>query len=106
MSDNSDVPAGMCDGRCLSAYDIGLTGYGVAVADPWCTDHGSDDAIEHALVRDVESITESIRRGLKLALSGDRPYPEQLTLAETALATFRAERAAASAVDTPTPATV
>jgi hypothetical protein len=102
MSDNSDVPAGMCDGRCLSAYDIGLSGYGVAISDPWCTQHGSDDAIEESLVRDVTNITASIAAD-STPLPGHRPYPEQLTLAEAALTKFRAERAAASVAGDPTP---
>ncbi|WIE81325.1 hypothetical protein [Curtobacterium sp. MCSS17_016] len=97
MSDTIDVPAGMCDGRCLSAYDIGLSGYGVAISDPWCTIHGSDDAIEQSLVRDVENITGSINKGFN-PLAGHRPYSEQLVIAQEALAEFRAERAAASAV--------
>ncbi len=105
MSDTSDVPAGMCDGRCLSAYDIGLSGYGVAVADPWCTSHGSDDAIEARLSKDIEQYTNLVAAG-RTPLPGHRPYSEQLVIAEAALAEFRAERAAAAASASGTPSAI
>ncbi|MGW8431705.1 hypothetical protein ACWGJ9_11480 [Curtobacterium citreum] len=96
MSTTNDVPADLCDGRCLTAYDIGLSGNQVAISDPWCTAHGSEDAIEASLVRDVENISGYIAAGTA-PFPGSRPYAEQLVLAEAALVEFRQERAAASA---------
>ncbi|WIB65869.1 hypothetical protein [Curtobacterium sp. MCBD17_040] len=80
-----------CDGRCLSAADVGLGEYGgaVAVADPWCSLHGSDDAIEQNLQNNVDSKA----RLVATPDHGDQ-YRDGLIQAERELAEFRAARAA------------
>jgi len=59
-----------CHGRCLTGADIGMWGNGIAVADPWCEAHGSDEAIGKSLLKDVDSIRKCPARdpdGSKLA---------------------------------------
>lgn len=46
----------LCHGRCLTGADIGLWGNGIAIADPWCEAHGSDEAIGRHLANAVDNL--------------------------------------------------